>query len=244
MASFEDDAGVTSPPTAQEPRSLSIREPPTLISAAFESGKVHFAKRLGTDLPSCRALLPSQEGFARGRLAASRTRVTSPVPRRRHRNGESMAFGKTLDQNKALEKTMKLMIMAWIAAFAVVFGGGQAWADPCEAPPPGREGAHFSGTVRYIGDGDSLCVGTSNNPTSWIEVRLADFDAPELNRPGGPEARTALQRIAMGREARCTARRGRSGRVIVYDRVIATCRIDGRSVGDLMREAGVAEGGR
>lgn len=139
---------------------------------------------------------------------------------------------------------MKVTTMAWIAAFAVVFLGSHARADPCEAPLPGQEGARFAGTVRYIGDGDGLCVGASSNPNTWIEVRLADFDAPELNRPGGPEARMALERIAMGREARCTARRGRSGRVVVYDRVIAMCRIDSRSVGDLMREAGVEEGGR
>ncbi len=47
----------------------------------------------------------------------------------------------------------------------------------------------FTGQVRYIGDGDSLCVGTTVNPATWIEVRLADLDAPELRDPGGPEAK-------------------------------------------------------
>jgi hypothetical protein len=47
----------------------------------------------------------------------------------------------------------------------------------------------------------------------------------------------------MGRRLECVATRGRSGRVIVYDRVIATCRLDGRRVGDLLRAAGVREGG-
>jgi endonuclease YncB( thermonuclease family) len=98
--------------------------------------------------------------------------------------------------------------------------------------------------VRYVGDGDSLCVGQSANPNTWIEVRLADFNAPELNSQGGRPARAALDRIAMGREIQCTAGGGRSRRVVSYDRVIAVCRIGGRRIGDLLREAGVEEGGR
>jgi len=33
-----------------------------------------------------------------------------------------------------------------------------AHADPCEGRLPDRAGQTFSGVVRYIGDGDSLCV--------------------------------------------------------------------------------------
>jgi hypothetical protein len=44
------------------------------------------------------------------------------------------------------------MTMA-LAAFPSV-----AHADPCTAPLPAR-GTVFSGVVRYIGDGDSLCIG-------------------------------------------------------------------------------------
>lgn len=119
-----------------------------------------------------------------------------------------------------------------------------ARADPCEGQLPRRLGQSFSGSVRYVGDGDSLCVGQSNDPNTWIEVRLADFNAPELNSEGGRAARSALQRIAMGRQARCVAGGGRSHRVASYDRVIATCRINGRRIGDLLREAGAEEGGR
>ncbi|MBL8551000.1 MAG: hypothetical protein JNJ73_13520 [Hyphomonadaceae bacterium] len=118
-----------------------------------------------------------------------------------------------------------------------------AFADPCEGPLPRRVGAEFSGVVRYVGDGDSLCVGTSSDPADWIEVRLADFDAPELHADGGAAARTALERLAMGQNARCVATRGRNGRVVSYDRVIATCRIGGRRIGDALRSAGAREGG-
>jgi hypothetical protein len=119
-----------------------------------------------------------------------------------------------------------------------------SFADPCEGDLPRRAGAQFSGTVRYVGDGDGLCIGASNDPRTWVEVRLADFNAPELNTVAGVNAKAALERIAMGRPAQCVAGGGRSRRVVSYDRVTATCRIDGRRIGDLMREAGIEEGGR
>jgi endonuclease YncB( thermonuclease family) len=118
-----------------------------------------------------------------------------------------------------------------------------ALADPCEAPLPQRAGETFSGTVRYVGDGDGLCVGNSSDPSTWIEVRLADFNAPELHAPGGEAAKDALERLAMGQNAQCVATRGRNGRVVSYDRVIATCRIGGRRIGDALRAAGAREGG-
>jgi len=62
-----------------------------------------------------------------------------------------------------------------------------ALADPCAAPLP-RAGTVFDGQVRYVGDGDSICVGKTNDPAEWIEIRVADFFAPELNSPGGVEA--------------------------------------------------------
>lgn len=98
-------------------------------------------------------------------------------------------------------------------------------------------GRTFSGPVAYVGDGDSLCVALGPAPMQWVEVRLADFYGPELSAPGGREAKQALERIAMGRHAVCTAQK-RS-----YDRVVAVCEIGDVSIGDLMREQGVAEGG-
>ncbi|WP_228445806.1 hypothetical protein [Terricaulis silvestris] len=91
---------------------------------------------------------------------------------------------------------------------------------------------------------DMFYVWESDDPNTWIEVRLADFNAPELNASGGAAAKSALERIAMRRTAQCIAGGGRSRRVISYDRVIATCRISGRRIGDLLREAGAEEGGR
>ncbi len=109
---------------------------------------------------------------------------------------------------------------------------------------PTQAGQHFSGEVRYVGDGDGLCIGRTSDPGEWIEIRLADFDAPELNQIGGRAARDRLMRLVLGRSLDCVAVRGRSGRVVVYDRVIARCRLGGRAVGDLIRAAGGQEGGR
>ena len=112
-----------------------------------------------------------------------------------------------------------------------------AWADPCTAPLP-PPGTSFSGTVRYVGDGDSICVGNGSSGSTWVEVRVADFYAPELQSAGGPQAKAAMKRIAMGRNVQCTA--GRRS----YDRVVAQCTLNGFSIGDLMRREGVTEGGR
>lgn len=119
-----------------------------------------------------------------------------------------------------------------------------AQADPCAAPVNTyKAGTEITGVVRYVGDGDSLCVGSSRDPKTWIEIRVADFYAPELNSAGGRDAKRALERAAMGREAVCTVQRGNNGRTYSYDRLIAVCRVGGLSLGDSMRRAGVSEGG-
>lgn len=120
-----------------------------------------------------------------------------------------------------------------------------ALADPCKAipdrgPMPAylSPGSTFSGPVVYVGDGDSMCVAVSKGPETWVEVRVADFYAPELHALGGSQAKAALERIAAGKRTVCKAQH-RS-----HDRVVAVCRIGGKSVGDLMRSAGVTEGGQ
>lgn len=112
-----------------------------------------------------------------------------------------------------------------------------ALADPCEGPLPNR-GARFTGEVRYVGDGDSLCVGATADPAEWVEVRLADFYAPELNEPGGQAAKAVLEAVALGKPANCVAQH-RS-----WDRIVAVCRIGGVSIATRLRHAGVQEGGR
>jgi endonuclease YncB( thermonuclease family) len=128
--------------------------------------------------------------------------------------------------------------------FVTVFAVSAAWlwsvpaqADPCEGPLPTRN-AEFSGTVRYVGDGDGLCVGPAGHSEHWIEVRLGDFYAPELHERGGQEAKRRLAQLVLGHPVVCRA--GRRS----YDRVIGYCTLEGRPLGDLLRARGGVEGGR
>lgn len=134
--------------------------------------------------------------------------------------------------------------VVFVAGRLALFGfAAPARADPCESPLPNQVGVQFSGTVRYVGDGDSLCVGKTADPHAWIEVRLADFNAPELHEDRGVQGKAALERIALHREVTCTTERGRSGRVISFDRVIARCRVGSQPIGDMLRQARAPEGG-
>lgn len=112
---------------------------------------------------------------------------------------------------------------------------GAARADPCTAPLP-QHGEPFHGPVMWVIDGDSLCV---HQPGGlMIEVRLVDFDAPEISEPGGDAAWFDLVGLTLTRELACTPL-ARS-----YDRVVARCTLDGDPVGVLLKAAGHPEGGR
>jgi micrococcal nuclease len=130
------------------------------------------------------------------------------------------------------------------AALLSLCAATAALSDPCKAipdkgPMPAhlKPGSTFSGPVSYVGDGDSLCVALGPAPADWVEVRIADFYAAELHEPGGREAKATLERIAKGRRVECVAQH-RS-----YDRVVARCTLQGRSLGSLMRAAGFRKGG-
>lgn len=134
--------------------------------------------------------------------------------------------------------------LSWIIALALLAGlfalavesqrrGLGSQDDICDGPLP-RRGARFEGQVRYVADGDSLCVRT---PEGLVEVRLADFNAPEMNQGGGGRAREILRDIAEGRQVVCVA--GRK----TWDRVAATCTLDGVRLGQRMRRSGAPTGG-
>lgn len=119
-----------------------------------------------------------------------------------------------------------------------------AHADPCEGPLPQQAGIEFHGTVRYVIDGDGWCVGQNDNPSTWIEVRASDFDAAELATPEGRQGKTIAERILFGRPITCRSTTGRNGRSVTnHDRVFASCSINGQRAADLLRRAGVPEGG-
>ena len=132
---------------------------------------------------------------------------------------------------------------SFLISAAILLAPAVARADPCEGRLPARAGEAFAGTVRYVGDGVSLCLGNSADPAAWIEVRLADFDAAELHSPTDRADRDRLIQLVGRPRLDCVAVRGRNGRAIVYDRVIAACQLNGRRVGDLLRAVGGREGG-
>jgi endonuclease YncB( thermonuclease family) len=129
--------------------------------------------------------------------------------------------------------TLTLSLALSLTAAAALVGVAQA--DPCDAPLP-RRGESFSGPVTRVIDGDSICVG---DDLGGIEVRVADYSAPELREPGGAEARRMMESLAFQREVTCLA--GRRS----YDRTVAICRLaSGLALGEAMRRAGAPEGGR
>jgi micrococcal nuclease len=142
-------------------------------------------------------------------------------------------------------KHLHMAASAISLSLVVILLPGSSSADPCKAIPDRgpfpaylSRGAKFTGSVVYVGDGDSMCVAVGEGPQNWVEVRLEDFYAPELNEHGGKEAKIALERIAMGRRVECTAGHR------TYDRVTAMCAIGHQDISQLLRVAGTAEGGR
>ena len=105
-----------------------------------------------------------------------------------------------------------------------------AGADPAASDP-------IVGRAVAI-DGDSLVVG-------GVEVRLCGIDAPEHGAPGGERASGQLRRLVHGKVVRCirvgegSACDGRS-KPTSYDRVVATCSIDGLDLARAMVQAGAA----
>lgn len=134
-------------------------------------------------------------------------------------------------------KVTRRVVIALAVAVLTLGWSAPVLADPCEGALPAKQ-ARLSGVVRYVGDGDGLCIGPEGRPDRWIEVRLSDFFAPELHESVGLEAKRRLERLVMNRSIACLASR-RS-----YDRVIATCKMNGRPLGALLRAAGATEEGR
>lgn len=134
-----------------------------------------------------------------------------------------------------------LLTSAYLGA-AILFAT-PALADPCRLPVSGfHAGQTITGRVAYIGDGDSLCLRRAGG---LLEIRIADFSAPEIHEPGGKRAKAVMSRLALGKPAVCTVRKDRKGRSTrSFDRVIASCAVGGVSLGDQMRRAGAREGGR
>ena len=93
-----------------------------------------------------------------------------------------------------------------------------------------REIAARDYAVLRVIDGDTFTVMYDGEETS---VRLADFDAPEPNEPGGPAAPAALKKLIGGKIVRLDfpGKRKRDG----FGRLLATITVDGRDVGEALK---------
>ena len=111
---------------------------------------------------------------------------------------------------------LTLIVMLAISVLALV------------AYDPDDPDGQLEDVVGKVVDGDTLYVGT-------IKIRLEGIAPPEMDEPFGLEARDFLTAIALGRRARCDLTGEHS-----FDRQVTVCRIDGRDLGQVMVEAGLA----
>jgi micrococcal nuclease len=142
------------------------------------------------------------------------------------------------------------LLAAAVASAVMTSGAAHAAGDPCGAIPaqgPMRSefnfnaGATFSGPVVYVGDGASFCVapyGKVSPHRAWVEVQIADVEAPGLDAPGGKPAKAALERLIRGKRAACVADHRSE------DRIVARCTVGGRDLGEQMRAALAPRSGR
>lgn len=75
----------------------------------------------------------------------------------------------------------------------------------------------------YVIDGDTIVIARER-------IRLQNFNAPELDQPGGQAAKTKLQSITRGKTVHCDGKaRDR------YARLVARCSVNGLDIGQEMR---------
>ena len=88
----------------------------------------------------------------------------------------------------------------------------------------------YRGVCYEVVDGDTLKVRGGESVTT---LRLARVNAPEINEPGGAEAKRHLEALVLGKTVDYTV----SARD-VYGRFVAEVWVNGVNVNDRMRQAG------
>ena len=80
----------------------------------------------------------------------------------------------------------------------------------------------LDGPARVV-DGDTLVI-------DHQRIRIQNFNAPEMNEPGGPEARAKMQALTSGHIVHCDPKARDK-----YARIVARCSVDGVDLGKAMR---------
>ena len=99
-----------------------------------------------------------------------------------------------------------------LALVLAAMSGAQAQSGETPSAQAGTQA--WAATVTYVVDGDSIWV-RSVDRGARVKLRLLGIDAPEVCQPLGPEARQALQRMALNQRVRVAVRgRDRYGRAL------------------------------
>lgn len=80
----------------------------------------------------------------------------------------------------------------------------------------------IDGPARVV-DGDTIVIARER-------IRIQNFNAPEMNQPGGPEAKARMEALTRGKVVHCDPKaRDR------YARLVARCEVDGADLGKALR---------
>ena len=124
----------------------------------------------------------------------------------------------------------KIATAAAIALGVLAFAMPAAWAQPQGGKPPPRG---IQGLVVAVTDGDTLTLRPADGKP--LTVRLSQIDAPEICQAWGPEARQALEELALNKIATLQPRARDA-----YGRTVGRLRIDELDVGRHLVENGHA----
>lgn len=80
----------------------------------------------------------------------------------------------------------------------------------------------LDGPARVV-DGDTIAIGRDR-------IRIQNFNAPEMNEPGGLEAKAKMQALTSGHIVHCDPKARDK-----YARIVARCSVDGQDLGQAMR---------
>lgn len=80
----------------------------------------------------------------------------------------------------------------------------------------------LDGPARVV-DGDTIVIARER-------IRIQNFNAPEMNQPGGPQAKARMEALTRGKVVHCDGKaRDR------YARLVARCEVDGVDLGKALR---------
>ena len=119
-----------------------------------------------------------------------------------------------------------IVIAGWLAGATAVYLP-DLLGQPAAGTHAGASAAELEGTVTRVRDGDTIEVeGTA--------VRLSGLHAPEMDQPGGREAKAFMMDMVAGKQVRCVLEGQRN-----HDREIGDCFLNDRDISAELIAAGL-----